>query len=231
MIQRFCWGIALVGIAIILISSSHREHGSEKIAIAGAPQPAEEPKPESAAALSSTQQIDSELLRLRGEVAVLRKTLRDNSNTVAATKTSLGSEKMISSEKFFDAGFESPESSIQTICWAAFSTNIQRYKEGIVWGDDIVSAARAHAGDSFDPKNIFITLTSPQGLVQGLEILNTEQQAPDHVIATVATLIRNGTSETREIRHMELVNVNNQWKWLIPNPADVSIIPFVPSRE
>src|SRR4051812_10375578 len=106
-------------------------------------------------------EADSELLRLRGEVALLRTTLRENTNRSSSDFTSADSQQMVSADQFSDRGLATPEASIQTLCWAALSGNKERYKQSIVWGDEALRIARSQSGPDFDTNNIFFTLSSP----------------------------------------------------------------------
>jgi hypothetical protein len=168
------------------------------------------------------------LLRLRGEVAVLRATTREQTNEANPAPSSSFSDRLISSDQFADVGFSTPASTLQTICWAAFTLNKQRYQQAIVWGDDAIKTARENQKEGFDASNIFFTVSNPDGHTRAFELLEVQQVTPDHQRATVLVVRGDENSESREKRHMELINVNGEWKWLVPSPADVGIIPFTP---
>jgi hypothetical protein len=78
-----------------------------------------------------------------------------------------------------------------------------------------------------DPKEVFFTLTNPGGHVEAFQILSTEPLAPDRLRATIMTVTRDDRSETKQIRRIDLINIQNEWKWYIPSPADVGVIPFI----
>ncbi|HUS34634.1 MAG TPA: hypothetical protein VM680_04705, partial [Verrucomicrobiae bacterium] len=170
------------------------------------------------------KQPDTELLGLRGEVAVLRAKLHEQTNKTDVTSA------LPLSDRFTDAGFATPESTVQTICWAASKTNKARYKEAIIWGEEVIKMAREQQREQFDVNNIFFTVTNPGGHIRAIEIVNLQPVSDDHLLATVLTVRGNDLSETRETHRINLINVRGEWKWLVPSAADVGIIPFIPER-
>jgi hypothetical protein len=192
--------------------------------IEAAPPPAE---PQSVPVATKHPETDSELLRLRGEVALLRTTLREKTNHSSSSSTSADSQQMVSADQFSDRGLATPEASIQTLCWAAFSGNKDRYKQSIVWGEEALRTARSQSGPDFDTNNILFTLSNPGGRIEGFQIVSTQPITPDRIQATVITSARNHDTETRSVKNIQLVRIADEWKWYVPSPADVGAIPFI----
>src|SRR3954471_13942245 len=70
---------------------------------------------------------DPELLRLRGQVSVLRNALRTNE---------VQAQKFTPAEGFSDQGTLTPQASISSLFWAASIGERNRYKSMIVWGEE-----------------------------------------------------------------------------------------------
>jgi hypothetical protein len=192
--------------------------------IQAAPSPAE---PQSVLEPTKHLETDSELLRLRGEVAVLRTTLRETTNRTSPSSASADPQQIVSADQFSDRGLATPEASIQTLCWAAFAGNKDRYKQSIAWGEEAIRTARSQSGPDFDTNNIFFTPSNPGGRIEGFQIVSTQPIAPDRIQATVITSARNANTETRNVKNIQLIRIADEWKWYVPSPADVGAIPFI----
>jgi hypothetical protein len=107
------------------------------------PPPQANPPALSSAPSSNQPQIDSELLRLRGEVAMLRNTVRGRTNKPPSTGET-SNDQMITSDQFAEAGLATPQSSIQTLFWAALTGDKERYKQAIVWGEEALRIAQGN---------------------------------------------------------------------------------------
>src|SRR6185369_6243871 len=80
----------------------------------------------------------AELMRLRGEVASLRG-MKDelarlkNEKQRSQPEAKPEAEEFVPADKFVDAGLATLEAAVQTLCYAAFTGNRERYRQAVDW--------------------------------------------------------------------------------------------------
>jgi len=174
--------------------------------------------------LAQAQQVQSlsdqqlhELLRLRGEVGLLRKDSQDLAKlrakrneqaASAANPAAPGQTQMLTADSWADVGMDTPDAALQTFFWAARHNNADVVGKLIRWQKD------ASVPD-FDGLDNIVTNFIPATLqfaseVQGLRILSRSEE--NEATARVQVEFAADGNQAAKTAEVQFVKEDTQWK-------------------
>jgi RNA polymerase sigma factor (sigma-70 family) len=180
--------------------------------------------------LERLRKAQAELMQLRGEVASLRGINDElarvkNEKQRSESETKQDANEFVPADKFVDAGLVTLEAAVQTLCYAAFTGNKERYRQAVDWTEVIPFADEQSRKD--DPNwTPWFTLAQFPGRFQGFQILSRKLESPDQAEVELATRLKLGNTETRETNRLKFRRIGNEWKFRMISPADVVYFPF-----
>ncbi|MEK7675701.1 MAG: hypothetical protein AAB676_07700, partial [Verrucomicrobiota bacterium] len=189
----------------------------------------------------------AELLKLRGEVGVLRRDLADtkhlagSSNDLAKTWT-IGQTKW--SQDWKNAGLNSPEAAFETYHWAAANTNFQTMRQCLIfdYGTNTESPPELFANRKVRSELIEIS----HGLTGGIRLYSVRQWSDDRAGIEIEKMERRGVEAVRpgingtedhyfklsdppewDLRKdtVNLLKVDGEWKVIENTPDRLSLTP------
>jgi RNA polymerase sigma factor (sigma-70 family) len=156
-----------------------------------------------------------ELMRLRGEVGLLRKESQElarlrteKTRSANAAKTLLTNPKLLPAQAWADVGMDTPAASLQTFFWAARHENSDLVGKLIRWRKD-ASVPDFEGLDEIVPSLVPGTVQFAKEL-EGMTILNTAPQDDGSTKVEVELAPADGKPSTRQ--NILFVNDEGEWK-------------------
>ena len=157
--------------------------------------------------LSTTTQSTKELLRLRGEVGVLRRQNQELAGTVeGGQRAPIGpaeAQAFEPSASWTDAGNATPQTAAETFCWAIKAGNAQRLAAVLLppeGSDGSTSAPSSEVAKGLEP------LLSQ---IEASRLLVADSPAPDETTLWFQSRLKGGETLTSPLT---LKRVGNEWK-------------------
>lgn len=148
-----------------------------------------------------------ELLRLRGQVAVLRRRLAELETGAAVTaKTQDGARSFIPAENLEFAGYADPVSALQTYFWSLRNADTNALLKAV---SPELAATYSQALNGPEPEVIRDSLAREVADFKGYKVMDTHAKSPSMVVLTVQ---ESGIHERRSL--MTFLKINEEWRLL-----------------
>jgi hypothetical protein len=184
---------------------------------------------------------DPELIRLRGEVTTLRQEKKELENArseiqtlraaqqqtqaqlaEARSATATAAEKKaprnLPRESWAFAGYNDPESALQSVLWAGLSGNVQALMASLT--PEQLARMQNEDNRNLTPAQVLERMTQQISKVKAFQVLQANSISPDE---TVLTLYLDGLEGSEKTPRMKMQRVGNTWRLAGPyRPEDAA---------